>query len=55
MMVSVKHTKLIEEVFNDHHIVKDSDKFEKGYSLKCECLLSVKSRHVLHQTHRVYV
>ena len=43
MMVSVKNTKLIEEVFNDHHIVEDGDKFEKGYSLKCECKTELNS------------
>ena len=37
MMVSIKNTKLIVEIFNDHHIVEDGDAFEKSYSLKCEC------------------
>ena len=36
-VISVKNTKSIEEIFNDHHIVEDGDAFEKGYSLKCEC------------------
>ena len=43
MMVSVKNTKLIEEIFNDHHIVEDGDAFEKGYSLKCECKTELNS------------
>ena len=43
MMISVKNTKLIEEIFNDHHIVEDGDAFEKGYSLKCECKTELNS------------
>ena len=41
-MISVKISKLIEEVFNDCH--NDNHKaFEKGYSIKCECKTELNS------------
>ena len=36
-MVSVRNTKLIEEVFNDHHPGAEGDEFEKTYTLKSQC------------------
>ena len=33
-MVMVQNTKLLKEVFKDHHIGDQSDKY---YTLKCEC------------------
>ena len=36
-MVSVRNTKLIEEVFNDHHPGAEGDEFEITYTLKSQC------------------
>ena len=34
-MISVRNSKLIEEVFNDCHNVYNHEGFEKDYSIKC--------------------
>ena len=34
-MISIRNSKLIEEVFNDCHYVDNHEAFEKGYSIKC--------------------
>ena len=36
-MISVRNSKVIEEVVNDCHNVDNHEAFEKGYSIKCEC------------------
>ena len=42
-MVSVRNTKLIEEVFNDHHPGAEGDEFEKTYTLKSQCKTKLNS------------
>ena len=37
LMVSVRNTKLLDKVFNDHHPGTESDEFAKGYILKSQC------------------
>ena len=42
-MVSVKNTKLLEEVFNNHYPDVEGDKFKKGYTLKSQCKTELNS------------
>ena len=42
-MISVRNSKLIEEMFNDCHNVDNHKTFEKGYSIKCQCKTELNS------------
>ena len=34
LMICVRNAKLIEEIFNDHHIIADHESYEKYYLVK---------------------
>ena len=34
LMICVRNAKLIEEIFNDHHIIADHESYEKYYMVK---------------------
>ena len=35
--ISLRNSKMIEEVFHDCHDVEDHEAFEKVHTIKCEC------------------
>ena len=43
LMICVRNAKLIEEIFNDHHITADYESYEKYYMVKSFCKTELNS------------
>ena len=43
LMICVRNAKLIEEIFNDHHIIADHESYEKYYMVKSFCKKELNS------------
>ena len=43
LMICVRNAKLIEEIFNDHHIIADHESYEKYYMVKSFCKTELNS------------
>ena len=43
LMICVRNAKLIEEIFNDHHIITDHESYEKYYMVKSFCKTELNS------------
>ena len=43
LMIYVRNAKLIEEIFNDHHIIADHESYEKYYMVKSFCKTELNS------------
>ena len=42
-MLSVRNSKMIEEIFNDCHVVDDHEAYDKYHTIKCECRTELHS------------
>ena len=42
-MLSMRNSKMIEEIFNDCHVVDDHEAYEKFHTIKCECRTELHS------------